>query len=329
MNVEARYYAKDNEHITCHLCPHTCAILPGKKGICRSRMNENGTLYAINYGETTSMAIDPVEKKPLYHYFPGRSIVSIAPNNCNMRCPFCQNWEISQEQVKTHFISPETLVNMMQNHDSFGIAYTYTEPLMWYEYLLDAGKAIHQAGGKNVLVTNGVINREPLEELLPFIDAMNIDLKTMDEQAYAKILGGDLNAVKQTIEIARSQCHVEITNLLVTGFNDKKKDMDALIDYIASLSKDIPVHFSRYYPNYRYEQPPTSEKRLQYAYRSAKEKGLSYVYIGNVPSEDGSNTYCPQCNNLLIERMHYQALLTGLKGNACKKCGTKINIVTE
>jgi pyruvate formate lyase activating enzyme len=244
MNVEARYYAKDNEHITCHLCPHTCAILPGKKGICRSRMNENGTLYAINYGETTSMAIDPVEKKPLYHYFPGRSIVSIAPNNCNMRCPFCQNWEISQEQVKTHFISPETLVNMMQNHDSFGIAYTYTEPLMWYEYLLDAGKAIHQAGGKNVLVTNGVINREPLEELLPFIDAMNIDLKTMDEQAYAKILGGDLNAVKQTIEIARSQCHVEITNLLVTGFNDKKKDMDALIDYIASLSKDIPVHFS-------------------------------------------------------------------------------------
>jgi pyruvate formate lyase activating enzyme len=328
MNVKARYYTKNNGHVTCQLCPHVCTIMPGKKGICQGRMNENGTLFATNYGETTSMAIDPIEKKPLYHYYPGRAIVSIAPNNCNMRCPFCQNWEISQEKVNTHYISPDTLVNIMQDHKSFGIAYTYTEPLMWYEYLLDAGKAVHEAGGKNVLVTNGLINKEPFEELLPLIDAMNIDLKTMDKEGYTKILNGDLDAVKQTIEIAHPQCHIEITNLLVTVFNDKKKDMDALIDYIASLDKDIPVHFSRYYPNYRYEQPPTSEKRLEYAYRSAKEKGLHYVYLGNIPSEEGSNTYCPQCNNLLIERMYYQALITGLKGNTCKKCGTKINIIT-
>jgi pyruvate formate lyase activating enzyme len=243
-----------------------------------------------------------------------------------MRCPFCQNWTISQDEVQTQFIPPETLAKILQEHSSVGIAYTYTEPLMWFEYLLDAGKCIHDVGGKNVLVTNGLINEKPLRELIPLIDAMNIDLKTMDEEVYQKTLHGDLPAVKRTIEIAREHCHIEITNLLVTGLNDKKKDIKALIDYVASVDKTIPLHFSRYYPNYHYDKAPTHVKRLEYAYEQAKLK-MDHVYLGNVPAEDGSNTYCPECQNLLIERMHYQALPLGLKGSTCKKCGTKVNIV--
>jgi len=328
MKVEAQFSITKGDAIQCELCPHLCLIKPGKTGICRGRKNEDGKLYAINYGETTSIALDPIEKKPLYHFFPGKTIISIAPNNCNMRCPFCQNWEISQEKVETQFIPPEMLVQIMQDRGSFGVAYTYTEPLMWYEYLSFAGKLIHEAQGKNVLVTNGMINEEPLRKLLPLIDAMNIDLKTMDEDLYRKTLCGDLDTVKRTITLAREHCHVEITNLLVTGLNDRKRNIDALIDYIASTDHAIPVHFSRYYPNYHYEQPPTPMKRLEYAYKTARDKGLLYVYLGNIPSEDGANTFCPQCNNLLIERMHYQTLITGLKGDTCKKCGTKINIIT-
>ena len=306
-----------------------CTIKPGNYGICRGRTNENGTLYATNYGETTSIAIDPIEKKPLYHYHPGKMIISIAPNCCNMRCPYCQNWEISQEEVETQFLPPEMLAQIMGDRGSFGVAYTYTEPLVWYEYLIEAGRRVHEAGGKNVLVTNGMINQAPLEALMPLIDAMNIDLKSMDPDIYRTKLCGDLEAVKRTISYAREHCHVEITNLLVTGLNDQKRSIKALIDHIFSIDPSIPLHFSRYYPNYHYEQPPTPMKRLEYAYTIAKDKGLLHVYLGNVPSEEGANTFCPQCKNLLIERMHFQTLITGLKGNKCKKCGAKINIINE
>ncbi len=326
MKVEARYYEKKNGYMVCHICPHTCKILPEKLGLCRARKNDEGTLWAMNYGETTSVALDPIEKKPLYHFYPGSRILSIACNSCNMRCPFCQNWEISQSTVKTEYLAPDILVKIFKEHHSVGIAYTYTEPLMWFEYLLEAGKYIHKEGGKNVLVTNGLINEQPLLELIPLIDAMNIDLKTMKADVYKKVLSGDLATVKRTIEIAYKHCHIEITNLLVTGLNDSKKDIDTLLDYVASLDKNIPVHFSRYYPNYQYDKPPTPVKRLEYAYEKAKEK-INYVYLGNILTDDGSNTYCPKCTNLLIERMNFQAMITGLKGNKCAKCGEGINII--
>ncbi len=326
MNVEAKYYESSDGNVICAMCPHNCTIKPNRHGLCRARKNEDGKLWATNYGETTSIALDPIEKKPLYHFYPGSKILSIACNSCNMRCPFCQNWEISQGDVRTQYIAPEVLVKIFQEHSSVGVAYTYTEPLMWFEYLLDAGERIHNAGGKNVLVTNGLINEQPLRELMPLIDAMNIDLKTMNEEIYKKTLRGDLAGVKRTIEIAHEQCHIEITNLLVTGLNDKKKDINALIDYVAAIDKNIPLHFSRYYPNYQYDKPPTPVKRLEYAYEQAKTK-MNYVYLGNVPAEDGSNTYCPECHNLLIERMHYHAMPLGLKRNTCKKCGTTVNIV--
>ena len=325
MKVEAKYYQKKDKHMVCEMCPHNCTILPDKLGSCRARKNEDGKLWAINYGETTSIALDPIEKKPLYHFYPGSQILSIACNSCNMRCPFCQNWEISQAETKTDYIAPEILVKIYKEHKSIGVAYTYTEPLMWFEYLVDAGKLIHQEGGKNVLVTNGLINEKPLLELLPLIDAMNIDLKTINPDVYKKVLYGDLIAVKRTIEIAHKRSHIEITNLLVTGLNDQKNDIDALIDYVAAIDKNIPLHFSRYFPNYKYSKSPTSAKTIEYAYEKAKEK-LHYVYIGNFGSDYGSNTNCIKCGNLLIERMYYKALIKGLKENKCTKCGEEIDI---
>lgn len=328
MKVEARYYENKENYIQCQLCPHFCKILPQKLGICRVRKNEDGKLWAIDYGETTSIAIDPIEKKPLYHFYPGTQILSIACNSCNMRCPFCQNWEISQAEVSTEYISPEMLLKIFRDHPSVGVAYTYTEPLMWFEYLLDATKVIRQAGGKNVLVTNGLVNEEPLKELLPSIDAMNIDLKTMAPGVYKKKLGGDLDTVKKTIEMAHAQCHIEITNLVVTGLNDKEEDIEQLISYVASIDDNIPLHFSRYYPNYKYTKLPTNINILKYAYETAKRK-LKFVYLGNIPAEDGASTYCPRCKNLLIERLYYKALVKGLKDHHCAECGEKINIITE
>ncbi len=328
MSVEAKYYTKGKSYIECEICPHYCKIKPGKLGLCRSRKNEDGKLWVTNYGRTTSIALDPIEKKPLYHYYPGSQILSISCNNCNMLCPFCQNWEISQNEVRTEFLSPEMLVKITKEHASMGVAYTYTEPLMWYEYLLDAGELLHKEGKKNVLVTNGLVNEKPLLELIPLIDAMNIDLKTMNPEVYKTPLGGDLDTVKKTIEIAHSHCHIEITNLLVTALNDRKKDIDKLIEYVASIDKNIPLHFSRYYPNYKYEKSPTPMKKMEYAYEMAKEK-LSYVYLGNILTDDGSNTYCPKCGSLIIERMYFKAMTKGLKGNKCAQCGEKINIVNS
>jgi len=327
MKVEAKYYEAKNNHVECQMCPHYCKIMPGKLGLCHGRKNEDKKLWALTYGETTSIALDPMEKKPLYHFYPGSQILSIACNSCNMHCPFCQNWQISQTEVKTEYLALEILVRIFKEHPSVGISYTYTEPLMWFEYLLDAGHLIHENGGKNVLVTNGLINEKPLLELLPLIDAMNIDLKSIDPDVYKKVLHGDLATVKKTIEISHKKCHIEITNLLVTGLNDKKKEVDGLIDYVASVDENIPLHFSRYYPNYEYTKPPTAAKIIEYAYEKAKEK-LNYVYVGNIPAADGSNTYCPKCHNLLIERMYFRALIKGLEENRCAKCGEEINIVT-
>jgi pyruvate formate lyase activating enzyme len=326
MKVEAKYYTIQDNYAHCQMCPHYCKILPDKSGICRARKYEEGKLWATNYGETTSIAMDPIEKKPLYHYYPGAQILSIACNSCNMRCPFCQNWEISQNEVATQYIAPSILTKMCKDHGSIGVAYTYTEPLMWFEYILDAGEMIHGAGGKNVLVSNGLINEKPFSEILPIIDAMNIDLKTLNPDVYKKVLQGDLETVQRTIEIAHKTCHVEITNLIVTGLNDKKADIDKLIEYVASIDPDIPLHFSRYYPNYKYTKPPTTERTLEYAYERAREK-LNYVYIGNVPSNEGSHTVCPYCGNMLIERMYFRAIIKGLEGNKCSKCGKDIPVV--
>lgn len=325
MKVEAKYYRLVDGSAECALCPHHCRILPGKTGKCRARTFADGKLWATNYGETTSIALDPIEKKPLYHFYPGSQVLSIACNSCNMRCPFCQNWQISQQPAATEYLAPEMLLRAYEQHPCLGVAYTYTEPLMWFEYLHDAMPLIRQHGGKNVLVTNGLIEEAPLRELLGNIDAMNIDLKTMDAAVYRKQLGGDRDTVLRTIELSHEYCHVEITNLIVTGLNDRPAAIDAVIDHVARLDPEIPLHFSRYYPNHRYTRPATSAQVLQYAYEQARSK-LRYVYLGNVPGEDGSNTYCPKCGNLLVERMYFQAIIKGLDKDRCARCGTAIAI---
>ncbi len=327
---EARYYEKlENMKVRCLLCPHYCIISPNKYGICRARKNIEGVLYATNFGECTSVAMDTIEKKPLYHFHPGRLILSISPNSCNMNCPWCQNAEISQKEFATRFVSPELMVETALIDGSFGIAYTYTEPLTWYEYILQTANIAKKNGLKNVLVTNGMINEKPLLEIIPLIDAMNVDLKSMNPDVYKNIIKGDLETVLNTIKIAKKHCHIEVTNLLIPGLNDSLEEIKKLVGFVEGIGKDIPLHFSRYYPYYKWSTPSTPPDTLIKAYNIAKEK-LFYVYVGNILIPDiSSNTYCPECNNLLVERSFMTGRLIGIKDGKCSKCGRKADIVTK
>ncbi|TET20554.1 MAG: AmmeMemoRadiSam system radical SAM enzyme [Candidatus Cloacimonadota bacterium] len=325
---EALFYETIKEKKTrCTLCIHKCILRPGEVGLCLGRKNIGGKLYAVNYGWTTSLCVDPIEKKPLYHFHPGIEILSIAPNGCNLKCPFCQNAEISQKEIHTSEITPRDVVSLCKKYDSIGVAYTYSEPLIWYEFLLDTGKLVKKAGLKNVLVTNGIIEEEPLKQLLPLIDAFNIDLKSIRETFYRKVVKGDLFTVQRTITMAHKSSHVELTNLLITDLNDSDEDIIDLIDWVYNLDPTIPLHFSRYFPHYKLDNPPTPQERLEFAYRKAKEK-LDYVYVGNIHIKDSNNTYCPRCKNLLIERRGYHgARICGLNGTNCSNCGKSITII--
>lgn len=329
---EAKYYEKLPDGIKCELCPHSCIIKPNKISPCKARKNVDGILYAINYGECVSLAMDTIEKKPLYHFHPGTLILSTAPNSCNFRCPYCQNYEISQGESLTKYVSPEELVQIALRKDSLGIAYTYTEPFTWYEYLLDTAKIARSKGLKNVLVTNGMINEKPLSELLPYIDAANIDLKSMDPEFYKKIVWGDLDAVLNTIKITKSHWHIELTNLIIPGYNDSPELIQGLVDFVVSIGVDTPLHFSRYFPHYKFKVPPTPVETLKFAGELARKK-LQYVYIGNISIEessemgDWSSTYCPECGNLLVNRSYLDVCATGITDNRCNKCGRKADFV--
>lgn len=324
--IEAKYYEKlDKDKVRCKLCPVECIIAPDKLGRCLGRKNTDGKLHLLNYGEVVSIANDPMEKKPLYHFHPGKYILSIAPNGCNFLCPFCQNWEISQKKFPTQYISPEDMVKLARRYNSIGIAYTYTEPLIWFDYLLDVCPLIKREGLVNVLVTNGMINEEPLKELLPLIDAMNIDLKSMRDGFYKKVVKGDLEAVKRTIRESKKACHIEVTNLIIPTLNDSKEEIDELIEFVASVGKDTPLHFSRYFPHYKFDIPPTPIQTLKDAYKRAKEK-LYYVYLGNVWTDE-DHTYCPKCGELLLSRYYLGARIEGIEDKRCKRCGRKVDVV--
>jgi len=322
---EAKYCRTEGDAVRCLLCPHYCLIGDGMLGLCSGKKNVGGRLYAINYGETVSIATDPMEKKPLYHFYPGFSILSVAPNGCSLRCPFCQNWQISQGKSSTQFISPEKLVDLAMRCDSVGVAYTYSEPLIWFEYLLDAGKLLHARSLKNVLVTNGMINEEPLNELIPLIDAANIDVKGMDEHFYRE-LKGDLKTVLKTIRIVKDYWHIELTNLIIPTKNDSPDALSSLVDFVAELGDDIPLHFSRYFPCYKYDIPPTPESTLRYAWELARKK-LKYVYVGNIWIEGAHDTRCPGCGQVVVSRGHFSVDMSGLRGKKCKRCGYEINLV--
>ena len=272
--------------ITCGLCPHQCSLTEGQTGFCRTRRNVGGRLVSLSYGQVTSLAIDPIEKKPLYHFYPGSYILSLGSFGCNMRCPFCQNHSISQngEGEVIGCLTPEKLVEMAvqaQGQGSIGVAFTYNEPLLSYEYIMDAAPLLRAAGQKVVLVSNGQIAAGSWQKLLPLIDAVNIDLKAFTDEAY-KWMGGDLTVAKTAIAMAvAAGVHTEVTTLVIPGKNDNRKDFAAEAEWLAELSPEIPLHLSRYFPRYKWTAESTPLDTLAELQGIAR-KFLRHVYLGNV-----------------------------------------------
>jgi len=275
-----------NDIIECELCPHYCKILPSKTGICMARRNQNGRLTAENHGKVTSIALDPIEKKPLYHFYPGSKILSVGSYGCNFHCGFCQNHRISMQKSSYREFSPENIAEISKEYitqGNIGAAYTYNEPLIGYEFVKDCARLIQSQEQKNVLVTNGFINPKPLELLLPFIDALNIDLKSFSSSFYKEI-SGVLNAledVKRTINMAVSNCHVEITTLVLPHENDSVEEMESLSGWIADINTDIPLHITRFFPAYKmFNTKPTPVETIYKLVETAR-RNLRYVYHGN------------------------------------------------
>ncbi|HZK34165.1 MAG TPA: AmmeMemoRadiSam system radical SAM enzyme [Bacillota bacterium] len=286
MKKQALFYEalSDSGTVQCHLCPHRCVIKEGYFGKCRVRQNEAGSLYTINYGQVVSLALDPIRKKPLKFYRPGTNILSAGSFGCNLTCDFCQNHSISQDLPASMYMASDQLALLAeQTGDNIGIAFTYNEPTIWYEYVYDCARLIKEKNKDTsvVLITNGYINREPLIGLLPFVDAMNIDLKSFSDDYYKRLCGGSLQPVLDTIEVAAARCHVEITTLLVTGENDSLEEVGEVARFIAAIDPDIPLHLSRYFPNYKLENPPTDTGFIVKA-RDLAGKYLNHVLTGNM-----------------------------------------------
>ncbi len=328
--MTARFWKKAEEGgaVRCGLCPHACLIRPGGLGRCRVRRNRGGTLELPFYGRLSSIAVDPIEKKPLYHYHPGESILSVGFVGCSFHCPFCQNYHISQEtSVPTQAMSPGELVALAEREGSFGIAYTYSEPLVHLEYVLETCRLARERGLKNVLVSNGFVNPEPAEELLAVLDAANIDLKSFNPDFYRREIGGELEEVKRFLAQAHGRIELEVTTLVVPTRNDEPEEMEAIAAFLASLDPAIPLHLSAYYPQYRYSLPPTSPATLQ-ALAEVARRHLSYVYLGNIGSEP-SDTLCQGCGAALVRRRRYRVDASGLDGVRCARCGKASPIVRE
>ena len=325
--MDAMFYEKQGNKIKCTLCPHGCIIENGGYGLCSTRTNKEGKLKTINYGEITSLAEDPIEKKPLYHFKPGKDILSVGSFGCNFSCRFCQNSSISQFKARSEFMSSEKLIELsLSLENNIGIAFTYNEPSIWYEYVYETAKRLKNmnSDSKVVLVTNGYIEKEPLIKLLPYVDAMNIDLKAFNDKYYAGICGGTLKPVLDSIEIACKHCHVEVTTLLVTNENDSDEEIEKIASFLGNIDENIPLHLSRYFPNYKMGTPPTELATMINAKKVA-QKYLNYVYLGNLAGVDTS-TYCPKCGGELINREGY-SIHVKTTGDFCPSCGFKINIV--
>ncbi|MCM0647944.1 AmmeMemoRadiSam system radical SAM enzyme [Clostridium swellfunianum] len=284
MKVKAMYYEKLKDKIHCYLCPHNCVIENGHFGKCSVRLHEDGELYNLNYGEITSLALDPIEKKPLHYFRPNTWILSAGSFGCNFTCSFCQNYSISQHKPDSQFVSKEQLVStVLTTEDNIGIAFTYNEPSIWYEYVYDCAKLLKETDESKavVLVTNGYISEEPLKALLPYVDAMNIDLKSFSNRYYKDICGGSLKPVLSTIEIAAKSCHVEVTTLVVSGENDSLEEIEEIATFLGNIDRNIPLHLSRYFPRYKMNNPPTDVDFMFKAEETAK-KYLNRVGLGNV-----------------------------------------------
>jgi pyruvate formate lyase activating enzyme len=316
---EAAWYEKlANNLVHCQLCPNSCRLPEGKIGLCRARKNIDGTLYSLVYGQVAAAHVDPIEKKPFYHVLPGSQAFSLATPGCNMRCLFCQNWEISQAfpwEVETTVSTPEQVVEAALRSGAQSIAFTYSEPTIFYEYMLAIAKRAKAKGFKTLVVSNGYINPEPLKELLPFIDAYKVDFKAFDPKFYAEITGGSRDPVLQTMKTIREQgVWLEIVNLLVTGQNDDEEQVRQLTRWVKeNLGDEVPLHFSRFHPMHKLSNlPPTPVETVVRAREIALAEGLKFVYAGNIPSGIGDSTRSPQTGQIVIERKGYYVLRNAL-----------------
>ncbi|OEF95853.1 AmmeMemoRadiSam system radical SAM enzyme [Desulfuribacillus alkaliarsenatis] len=283
---EALFYERESTYVICKLCPHHCHLKDTKIGKCGMRQNNQGILYSLNYGKIAALQIDPIEKKPLYQFLPGTKTLSFGSFGCNFTCVFCQNHHIAQEKdiksiAPTSHMIPEQIVGLALEYDTPSISYTYNEPTIFYEFMLDTAKLAKEKQLSNVIVSNGYIEEEPLKELLPYIDAVNIDLKSFTNDCYTDYMGGMLEPVKRTIEIAAKRIHVEVTTLVVTKINDNIEEIEELAAWLASIRSDIPLHLSRYFPNYKYDEQAT-ELQLMYKAEQVAKKHLQHVYLGNM-----------------------------------------------
>ncbi len=316
--------------VLCELCPKACVIAPGQSGACRVRVNMNGSLRSVVYGFPCALHVDPIEKKPLYHVLPASRLLPVATVGCNLHCLNCQNWEISQanpEDSEAMACTPEELVELAQGRQCPSLAYTYTDPVVYYEYALACAARAREAGIRNVLVTAAYINQAPWDRLLDFIDAANIDLKFMDDALYRSICSATLKPVQQALVRARERgVWLEVTNLMIPTLNDSPEQVRALAQWIvANLGIDTPLHFSAFHPRYKMRHlPSTSAQTLEMARTIAQSEGLVHVYIGNVASSEGQNTYCPKCRTLLIERRGYHISQDRLELGRCSACGRQI-----
>ena len=330
---EAMLYRRAAENTCdCFLCAHRCHIKPGKRGVCRVRENRDGTLVSLVYGMLIAAHVDPIEKKPLYHFMPGTVSMSVATTGCNFQCDFCQNWQISQASgahIPGDHTSPEELVRAAKARNCPSISYTYTEPTIFFEYAHDCARLARAEGMRNCFVTNGYESPETIEVMAGLIDAANVDLKAFNDTFYRERCKARLEPVCEAIRLMhQAGINIEVTTLLIPGFNDDEDELKRLTGFLASVSAEIPWHVSRYHPNYKFDQArATPAGSIFRALEIGKEAGLKYLYAGNMPAGEYENTRCPGCGATVIERAGFSTRIVGLEGSACASCGRQLPIV--
>ncbi|MBW1649979.1 MAG: AmmeMemoRadiSam system radical SAM enzyme [Deltaproteobacteria bacterium] len=332
---QAKFYKKlDNNEVECFLCSHNCIIKNGRRGVCKARENKNGTLYSLVYGKIAAANIDPIEKKPLFHFLPGSVSFSIATSGCNFQCSFCQNMDISQiNHSKQNSggqgkqTNPEEIVNLALKYKCSSISYTYTEPTVYFEFASDIAAMAQEKGVKNIFVTNGYMSKSCLEALIPWLDGVNIDLKSFNPLFYKKICKADIEPVKNSLKFMKKNGIIlEVTTLLIPTINDSEQEIKSIAHFIAkNLGKDTPWHINRFYPTYNLSHiPPTSGKSLYTAKDIGESAGLEYIYIGNFPGNNSENTVCPACKKTLIQRQGSNIIKNLIKTGKCPYCEKKI-----
>ncbi|MBU4372935.1 MAG: AmmeMemoRadiSam system radical SAM enzyme [Euryarchaeota archaeon] len=322
----------DNK-VKCHVCSHRCTIGEGRLGVCRTRQNKNGKLYTLIYNTVSSEAVDPIEKKPLYHFLPGTKSYSLGTIGCNFRCEHCQNWNISQvtlEEAWTEEITPEDAVKRALATGCKSISWTYNEPAIWHEYTYDSAVLAKKAGLKTIYVTNGYITPEALRRMAPYLDAFRVDIKSFSDDFYRKICGARLAPVLESTKLAKELgMHVETITLIIPTKNDSQEEITQIVRWVRdNLGVDTPMHFTRFHPMYNMSDlSPTPTETLEMAHDIAKKEGMRFVYTGNVPGHKYENTYCPKCNTLLIDRAGFRVSAIKIKDGECPECGEGVPIV--